>query len=135
ASLSEGARQFGELVAGGNALSAIGTVIEEAKHRNLRDDFILLLELAAETRRNPKLARMFREMSRNTRAVLADFLRKGQAAGLIDPALDPEIAATILFGVLDGARMMTVRDPKLEMARILDTIKILVRRFLQPPQP
>jgi TetR/AcrR family transcriptional regulator, repressor for uid operon len=133
ASLEEGARQFRELVESGNALSAIGTVIDEAKHRNLRADFILFLELAAETRRNPRLAKRLREMSQKTRAILAEFLAKGQAAGLIDPALDPKIAATILFGILDGARMMTVRDPKLDMAAILDTIKILVRRFLQPP--
>jgi AcrR family transcriptional regulator len=132
AALEEGARQFGELVTSGNALSAIGTVIEEAKRRDLRADFVLFLELAAETRRNPKLAKTLREMSRNTRLILADFLKKGQAGGLIDPALDPEIAAAILFGILDGARMMTIRDPKLDMAQILDTIKILVRRFLQP---
>jgi len=133
AALKEGARQFGELVESGNALSAIGTVIEEAKRRNLRADFILFLELAAETHRNPKLAKMLREMSRSTRSILAEFLKKGQANGLIDPGLDPETAATILFGILDGARMMTVRDPKLDMAQILDTIKLLVRRFLQPP--
>ena len=133
ASLKEGARQFGELVESGNALSAIGTVIDEAKSRNLRADFILFLELAAETHRNPKLAKTLREMSRSTRLILADFLKKGQAGGLIDPGLNPETAATILFGILDGARMMTVRDPKLDMAEILDTIKILVRRFLQPP--
>ncbi|HEX4118552.1 MAG TPA: TetR/AcrR family transcriptional regulator [Rhizomicrobium sp.] len=132
AALEEGARQFGELVTSGNALSAIGMVIEEAKRRDLRADFVLFLELAAETRRNPKLAKTLREMSRNTRLILADFLKKGQAGGLIDPALDPEIAAAILFGILDGARMMTIRDPKLDMAQILDTIKILVRRFLQP---
>lgn len=133
AALEEGARQFGELVESGNALLAIGTVIEEAKHRNLRANFVFFLELAAEANRNPRMAKHLREMSRRTRLILADFLKKGQAGGLIDPELDPEVAATILFGILDGARMMTVRDPKLDMARILDAIKILVRRFLQPP--
>ena len=82
ASLKEGARQFGELVESGNALAAIGTVIEEAKRHNLRADFILFLELAAETHRNPKLAKTLREMSRSTRVILADFLKKGQAGGL-----------------------------------------------------
>lgn len=134
AALEEGARQFGELVESGNALSAIGTVIEEAKRRDLRAGFVLYLELMAETNRNPKLAKSLREISRRIRLILADFLKKGQAGGLIDPALDPETAATILFGILDGARMMTIRDPKLDMAKILDTIKILVRRFLQPIQ-
>src|SRR5690348_5685434 len=132
AALEEGARQFAQLVESGNALSAIGTVIEEAKQRNLRTDFILFLQWAAETHRNPKLAAKLREMSKTTRSILANFLAKGQQNGLIDPSLDPEIAATVLFGILDGVRMMTVRDPKLDMPKILDTIKILVRRFLQP---
>ena len=133
AALEEGARQFAELVESGNALSAIGTVIEEAKRRNLRSDFMLFLQFAAETHRNPKFASKLREMSKTTRSILADFLSKGQAAGLIDPGLDPEVAATVLFGILDGVRMMTIRDPKLDMPRILDTVKILVRRFLQTP--
>ena len=132
AALEEGARQFGELVESGNALLAIGTVIEEAKHRNLRANFVFFLEMATEANRNPRMAKHLREMSRKTRAILADFLQKGQAGGLIDPTLDPETTAAILFGILDGVRMMTVRDPKLDMGEILDTIKILVRRFLQP---
>jgi AcrR family transcriptional regulator len=135
AALEEGARQFGELVESSNALLAIGTVIEEAKRRDLRADFVLYLELMAETNRNPKLAKSLREISLRIRLILADFLKKGQAGGLIDSTLNPEVAATILFGILDGARMMTIRDPKLDMAQILDTIKILVRRFLQPPSP
>ena len=135
AALSTGAAQFGELMEGSHALAALASVIEHAKNRNLRDDFLLILEILTEAGRNPKLARVLQEQSRKVRGVLAEFLRKSQADGLIDPGLDPETTAAILFGILDGARMLTIRDPKIDMTRILDHLKILIGRFLLPPRP
>jgi TetR/AcrR family transcriptional regulator, repressor for uid operon len=135
AALNTGAAQFGELMEGSHALAALASVIEHAKNRNLRDDFLLILEILTEAGRNPKLAKVLQEQSRNVRRTLAEFLRKSQGDGLIDPGLDPEITAAILFGILDGARMMTIRDPKTDMTKILDHIKILVGRFLLPPRP
>jgi TetR/AcrR family transcriptional repressor of uid operon len=135
AALSTGAAQFGELMEGSHALAALASVIEHAKNRNLRDDFLLILEILTEAGRNPKLARVLQEQSRKVRLVLAEFLRKSQADGLIDPGLDPETTAAILFGILDGARMLTIRDPKIDMTRILDHLKILIGRFLLPPRP
>jgi AcrR family transcriptional regulator len=132
AALAEGTAQFGALMEGSHALVALASVIENAKSRNLRDDFILILEILTESGRNPKLAKILREQSRKVRGTLADFLRKSQADGLIDPALDPDAASAILFGILDGARMMAVRDPKIDMTLILDHLKILVGRFLLP---
>lgn len=134
AALSQGTAQFGELMEGSHALAALATVIEHAKNHNLRGDFVLILEILTEAGRNPKLAKVLQEQSRNVRRALAEFLRKSQADGLIDPGLDPDAASAILFGLLDGARMMVVRDPKIDMTKILDHLKILVGRFLLPPR-
>jgi TetR/AcrR family transcriptional repressor of uid operon len=135
AALNTGATQFGELMEGSHALAALASVIENAKNRNLRDDFVLMLEILTEAGRNPKLAKIVQEQGRKVRGIMADFLRKSQADGLIDPNLDPDAASAILFGILDGARMMAVRDPKIDMTKILDHIKILVWRFLLPSRP
>lgn len=132
--LAAGTAQFGELMKGSHALAALSTVIEEAKNRSLRNDFVLILEILTEAGRNPKLARILQAQSRSVRQALADFLRTSQAGGLIDPALDPEMTAAILFGLLDGTRMLAIRDPKIDMTRILDHLKILVARFLLPPR-
>lgn len=132
--LAAGTAQFGELMKGSHALAALSTVIEEAKNRSLRNDFVLILEILTEAGRNPKLAKILQAQSRSVRQALADFLRTSQAGGLIDPALDPEMTAAILFGLLDGTRMLAIRDPKIDMTRILDHLKILVARFLLPPR-
>src|SRR6185437_15900504 len=120
AALAAGTAQFGELMKGSHALAALSTVIEEAKNRSLRNDFVLILEILTEAGRNPKLAKILQAQSRSVRQTLADFLRTSQAGGLIDPALDPEMTAAILFGLLDGTRMLAIRDPKIDMTRILD---------------
>jgi hypothetical protein len=44
------------------------------------------------------------------------------------------MAAAVLFGILDGTRMLAIRDPKIDMTKILDHLKILVARFLVPPR-
>ena len=129
-----GTVEFAKLMEGSHALAALGVVIEHAKNRNLRGDFVLILEILTEAGRNPKLAKILQAQSRTVRGTLADFLRKSQADGLIDPGLDPDAASAILFGLLDGARMMVVRDPKTDMTVILDHLKILVGRFLLPPR-
>jgi AcrR family transcriptional regulator len=132
--LKSGAAQFGKLMEGSNALAALSIVIEEAKNRSLRGDFIMMLEILSEAGRNPKLARIMHEQSRSMRLILADFLRGSQTSGLIDPTLDPEMAAAILIGLLDGTRMLAIRDPKIDMTKVLDHLKILVARFLLPPR-
>jgi AcrR family transcriptional regulator len=134
ASLQAGAAQFASLMQGSNALAALSVVIEEAKNRSLRGDFVMALEILAESGRNPKLAKIMHQQSRSMRLILADFLRTSQAGGLIDPTLDPEAVAAILIGILDGARLMTIRDPKIDMIKVLDHLKILVGRFLLPPR-
>jgi TetR/AcrR family transcriptional regulator, repressor for uid operon len=130
--LAEGAAQFGQLMEGSHALAALSSVIENAKRRNLRNDFALMLEILTEAGRNPKLAKIVQAQSRKVRAILAEFLRKSQADGLVDPGLDPDAASAILFALLDGARMLAIRDPKADMSAVLDQLKILVARFLLP---
>src|SRR6202000_1783695 len=65
--LAEGAAQFGELMEGSHALAALATVIEHAKNRNLRGDFVLILEILTEAGRNPKLAKILQAQSRTVR--------------------------------------------------------------------
>ena len=74
--LAEGTAQFGALMEGSHALAALASVIENAKSRNLKSDFVLILEILTEASRNPKLARILQDQSRRVRATLAEHLRK-----------------------------------------------------------
>jgi TetR/AcrR family transcriptional regulator, repressor for uid operon len=130
--IASGAREFGELIKSSNALSALSAIIEGAKSRNLRKEYMLFLEIAAESGRNSRLGKMLQEGSRFIWAQIAEHIRQGQEAGFIDKSLSPDATAAILYAVLDGVRVMAVRDPKIQMDEILDHLKIMVARFLVP---
>ena len=40
----------------------------------------------------------------------------------------------MLVGVIDGARIMTIRDPALDGAGTLTLLRTLIARFLAPPK-
>ncbi|MCB8882973.1 TetR family transcriptional regulator C-terminal domain-containing protein [Acidisoma cellulosilytica] len=75
-----------------------------ARHAGARK--ALLLDMLAEAGRNPALAKILQQNSRCARTLLADLMRKGQEQNRVDPGLDPELAATILIGVMDGSKTM-----------------------------
>ena len=80
------------------------------------------------------IGKILQEHTLAMRSLLADFLRKGQMQGHIDAALDPEVTAAILIGIVDGARIMAVRDPKIEMTNSIEHIKVMIARFLAAPR-
>ena len=130
AALKEGAESFGKLVEESNLVGALGVVIDQAKGHHFRKDFPLLLEGILAAGRNPKLAKILKEHTRRMRLTLADMLKQGQSAGIVAPGLDPEMAAGLLFAVLDGTRLMLTRDPSVDLVKLREHLKILVSRFL-----
>jgi hypothetical protein len=77
---------------------------------------------------------ILRKHSIRLRKLLSDYLRKGQSSGQVDPDLDPDFAAAILFCVFDGFRILPVRDPKLDLKKSVKLLKTLITRFLTSPQ-
>lgn len=93
----------------------------------------LLLELLAEAGRNAAIGTMIREQGERGRHLLCDLIRRGQADGKVDPALDPDVAASLLIGiVIDGMKALTIRQPELSHDKVGDMIELLVTRFLAP---
>ncbi|SMG57894.1 TetR/AcrR family transcriptional regulator [Paraburkholderia susongensis] len=90
----------------------------------------LVFDVLAEAGRNTELADILRRHTLALRALLADFLRKAQVQGRIDAELDAEMTAAILMAIIDGARTMLIRDPKLGKGDSADYLELLVTRFL-----
>ena len=124
------------MMQGSNALTAM--IAELDKHKQVKDKKYhaankFILELLVESGRNPSLAKIVRANSRKLKGLLIEFLKSGQARGQIDTTLDPEIAAGMLLGVMDGMKTLSLRDPKADMAKSIDYLQILISRFLSPP--
>jgi AcrR family transcriptional regulator len=138
AGLAAAAARFSEVVEAPDAVAAFIAEIDRVTGRHGRTRGAagqrLLLDMLVEAGRNPAMARILHEHSRAVRMLLADFIRKGQARGQIDPGLDPEAAAAVLISVIDGSKTLAIRDPKLDVERTRDLLKLLIARFLTPPE-
>lgn len=94
----------------------------------------LLIELLAESSRNPTVAGLIREQNERVINLLSDVIRAGQAEGKLDASLDPRLAASVLqAAVLDGVKALSIREPNIDQAAVGKMIELLITRFLGKP--
>lgn len=92
----------------------------------------LCAETMAEAVRNPEVRDMFDRNIREARAVVVVALKRGQASGAVDPALDVETACQLVMAMGDGLCIHQALDPTLTAARFRPVLQLLLRRFLRP---
>ncbi|SOC83906.1 transcriptional regulator, TetR family [Ensifer adhaerens] len=119
----EGADPFGSFVKG-----IEDVLLAKGEMKNA-----LLLDMLAEARHNPIMARIVQENSHQGRAVVAAFLHKGQQDGRVDANLDPELAAAILISVIDGLQCIAIRDPEIDKNATGRLLLTMLLRLLAPP--
>lgn len=90
------------------------------------------IEIAAEATRNPAVAQMFAANDEESKQALQTLMRRGVAAGQIDPALDVESCAVWLISLLEGAMGRAAVDPAFHPKHYLATLRELIARFLRP---
>ena len=93
----------------------------------------LAAEVMAEAVRNPDVCDMFYRNQMEARGHVVAALRRGQAHGTVDPALDTETACQLIMAMGDGLKIHQKLDPTLTPARFRPVLQQLLRRFLRPP--
>lgn len=84
----------------------------------------LLLEIWAESSKNPHLAALCAQGYEHWRTFLADLLREGIAQRLFKPEVDPNALASILVAVFDGLTLLEgITQAKVDWARITQTLR------------
>jgi RND family efflux transporter MFP subunit len=92
----------------------------------------LTAEVMAEAIRNPEVCDMFYRNQVEARGHVVGALRRGQAAGSVDPDLDLETACQLIMAMGDGLRVHQGLDKTMTPARFRPVLQILLRRFLRP---
>ena len=118
------------ITAGVPALDTILSEVGQLTDSRRRAEFALLFEMLAESTRTPAMARLLQDSSRQVRKLLATVLQHGQACGEIDPTVEPELAASVLIGVVDALRAMRLRAPDLDASKVAALFETAVRRLL-----
>lgn len=90
----------------------------------------LCAEIMAESRRNPAVARLFREFENDVKARLEQMLRNAAERGEIDADLNVGQAATILMALADGISWRRAVDSQFEAEAVLPMVLQMVRGLL-----
>lgn len=95
----------------------------------------LMGDIVAEAMRNPELAKLLRDGGAPFRARIVETIAECQARGDFDRSLDPEQAARVILGGLDGLCMRVVMCGEGERRQIGADVRELLRRVLLPVAP
>jgi TetR/AcrR family transcriptional repressor of uid operon len=124
---------FAELAQTADLVTALSMSLDRRLKKLRADGFSLLLEMSAESARNPSIAAIVRRAERGTEELLSALIREAQGRGHVDPTLDPDMAATIIANIVFGLNQLAVvRDPTFDLNAAADTFKLLTERFLRP---
>ncbi|MGC8535063.1 MAG: TetR/AcrR family transcriptional regulator [Rhizomicrobium sp.] len=96
----------------------------------LRSYFVMLS--AAVANRMP-IQTAFQGRHDDVKNDLAGLVRRGQARGLIDPTIDPEITALSIGCFQIGTAVQLLLDPKFDIAAVRESVLPLLRYALQSP--
>ncbi|WP_406278395.1 TetR/AcrR family transcriptional regulator [Embleya sp. NBC_00896] len=91
----------------------------------------LALDLAAEALRDPEIGALCNRNDLDLRVATADLLRRARAADRVDPALDPDDAATWVAALIDGLFSRVASDPAFDPAAQAANLRLMVTRFLR----
>jgi AcrR family transcriptional regulator len=93
------------------------------------DRTAIMLEVTAEASRNPKVAAMVRDMDGALRRHLRSMLERAYgAAGLSTVEIDGRIE--VMFALFQGAAIRAIRNPDLDRASMIASMKRAVRAIL-----
>ena len=122
--------RFSQLADKKDAIAVITAELQRSRKGAISGEQALILDLMAEAGRNPAIAKIVHSHTRALRGLLAETLRNGQATGGIDPKLDVELAAVLLINLMDGSKILRIRDPKIDTRKCDEMLATMIARFL-----
>ena len=126
--------RFARLAEEDDAIAAIETLATELLEQSADPVYARIsVEIAAETMSNSEIGSLFADNEALIKTNLAELLKRGIAKGQIDPTLKPQLAATWLIALADGAVGRALMDPDFKTRTHAPVLLRMVRRFLEPP--
>ena len=132
AGLARAAESFDRMLDSVDTVETLAAEIAALKTKQEGQTSLFILNMLVEAARNPVIAKITRDLSRQLRSSFAVFLRKGQTLGQIDSTLDADHTAGLLMCIIDGTKAWEIRDPKISSADSAALLKTLIIRLLTP---
>ncbi len=91
------------------------------------------MEIMAECRRNPAIAKLFHDFEADVKARLVKLLQTAAARGEINPSTDFESAAAMLMVIGDGVQLRRVADRSFDVEKVLPLVFQITEHLLGNP--
>jgi hypothetical protein len=91
----------------------------------------LVLEAMLQAYRDPELARLLERDAQDEQAGVAALVARATDAGVIDPALDAEHAASWVTAIVGVVYLRAALDDHFDPAEQMPTFRLLLERFLR----
>jgi AcrR family transcriptional regulator len=115
-----------------DALQAIADIAVEMMKLGSEPTYARIsIEIAAEASRNPEIAALFAANEARVTDGMAALIRRGIAQGAIDASLKPELAATWLIALAEGAIGRIVLAPGFKVRTHAPVLRKLIERWLR----
>ncbi|WP_321874146.1 TetR/AcrR family transcriptional regulator [Burkholderia ubonensis] len=92
----------------------------------------ITVEISVEATRNEDIAALFAANESLVKGRLAALVKRGIAQGRIDRTLKPDLTATWLLALTEGAFMRVASEPGFKMKANTQMLRLIIRRMLQP---
>jgi AcrR family transcriptional regulator len=117
----------------GDSLRALDELVDLYLARAARPDPVVRLrvQLFGEAPRNRRVRDMVRTRWDEILSRLEEIVRRAQAQGEIDPALDPGAVAGLLLAAADGLVVHKIVDPDVDVRKFAQVLKALYRDGLR----
>ncbi|MGW0754981.1 TetR/AcrR family transcriptional regulator [Streptomyces sp. NPDC002814] len=92
----------------------------------------LVMEAMVQAYRDPELDALLSRDNAEERSTVTTLLQNAAAAGQIDTALDPDDTAAWIMALIAALYTSAATDPSFSPADQLPTLRLILRRFLQP---
>ncbi|MFF8597184.1 TetR/AcrR family transcriptional regulator [Streptomyces sp. NPDC015220] len=92
----------------------------------------LVMEAMIQAYRDPELEALLSRDNDEERSTITTLLHNAAAAGLIDPALDPDDTTAWIMALIAALYTSAATDPSFAPAAQLPTLRLILHRFLRP---
>lgn len=91
-------------------------------------------EISAEAARNPKLKAKFDEVEAEMSGAIRAAFVAAQARGELDPAIDPDVAMTMIDAIGDGLLLRNRLSPEIPLGDMMPALSDLIGRMFAAPR-
>jgi TetR/AcrR family transcriptional repressor of uid operon len=129
---ADAAQQFAA-VGEGNFFDGLAVLAKHHLVERSLEEISLCVEIMAESRRNPAVARIYQDMEADVRARFIALLRSAAARGEIRSDIDLDSTVTVLFALADGLSWRRAVEPSFNTESVMPLVLGMVEQMLANP--